>query len=124
MSTSIKIDLDSISDILAKRKLDGEAQLKMSSEIHKLSMPYIPFDNNPLSTNVDIEEKSITYISPYAKYQWYGKAMAGNPRKPTSKDLSYQGAPKRGKEWTNRAMADHKEELTEEVAKFIGGKVE
>ena len=120
MGTTVKVNLP-IANILKNHGLQkgGKVQAFMTGEVHRLSLPYIPFDNNPLSTTVDIEAESITYKSVYAQYQWYGKVMAGNPRQPTEKNLKYQGAPKRGMFWTNRAMADHKGDLVKSVEDFI-----
>lgn len=114
MATTIRVNLQPVTTILANRGIErgGRASLFMTSEIHRLSMPYIPFDNNPLSTTVDIQANSITYKMPYANYQWRGISKNG-------RSLKYQGAPKRGKEWTNRAMADHKQEVANSVERFI-----
>ena len=120
MGTIVKVNLP-IANILKNHGLQkgGKVQAFMTGEVHRLSLPYIPFDNNPLSTTVDIEAESITYKSVYAQYQYYGKVMAGNPRQATEKNLNYQGAPKRGAFWTNRAMADHKDDLVKSVEEFI-----
>ena len=120
MGTTVKVNLP-IANILKNHGLQkgGRVQAFMTGEVHRLSLPYIPFDNNPLSTTVDIEAESITYKSVYAQYQWYGKVMAGNPRQATDKDLTYQGAPMRGKEWDKRMLANHKDELIQSIEDFI-----
>ena len=116
MGTTVKVNLP-IANILKNHGLQkgGRVQAVMTSEVHRLSLPYIPFDNNPLSTTVDIEAESITYKMPYAQYQWYGKVMVGNPRQATQENLNYQGSPMRGAFWTNRAMANHKDELIKSI---------
>lgn len=121
MGTTVKVNLDSVNSILAKRGLEpgGKAQRFMTSEIYRLSMPYTPFDNNVLSTNVTIDANSITYNSLYARYQYYGKVMAGNPRKVTDKDIKYQGSPMRGAKWTERMIIDRSEDIVKEVEDFI-----
>lgn len=121
MSTTIKVNLDSVGTILAKRGLQhrGKAQLVMTTEIYKKSVPYTPFDNNPLSTLVTLEPNSITYNVPYAKRMWYGKVMAGNPLAAIDKDVKFQGAPMRGKEWVTRAMIDRKGDVIQAVENFI-----
>ena len=120
MGTTVKVNLP-IANILKNHGLQkgGKVQSFMTGEVHRLSLPYIPFDNNPLSTTVDIEAESITYKSVYAQYQYYGKVMAGNPRQATDKDLTYQGAPRRGAFWTTRALADRKDELVKSIEEFI-----
>lgn len=121
MSTTINVNLDSVATILAKRGLEpgGKAQRFMTSEIYRLSMPYTPFDNNPLSTNVTIDANSITYNSPYARRMYYGKVMVGNPLAATDKDIKFQGAPMRGAKWVERAMVDRKQDVINAVNEFI-----
>lgn len=116
MGTTVKVNLP-IGNILRNHGLQkgGRVQAFMTGEVHRLSLPYIPFDNNPLSTTVDIEAESITYKSVYAQYQYYGKVMAGNPRQPTEKNLNYQGAPRRGAFWEKRMLVDHKNELIKSI---------
>lgn len=121
MGTTVKVNLDAVQTILSKRGLQpgGKAQLYMTTEIYKKSIPYTPFDNNPLSTLVTIEPNSITYNVPYARNMYYGKVMAGNPRKATDKDIKYQGSPMRGKLWVERAMIDRKQDVIKAVEDFI-----
>ena len=123
MSTTIKVNLDSVQEILAKRDLEpgGKAQRFMSSEIQRLSDPYTPFDNGILKSNVSIslDGTQIIYNAPYAKRMWYGKVMAGSPLVATDKDINFQGAPMRGKEWVTRAMIDRKQDVISAVEKFI-----
>lgn len=127
MATTVKVNLDSVSKILSKRKLEpnGEAQRFMTSEIKRLSDPYTPFRDGGLKDKqCVVTANQIQYNSPYARAMWHGKVMAGNPRKPTNKNISFSGAPKRGKEWTNRMMADRRKDVVNAVAKFIGARSE
>lgn len=126
MPTTVKIQLNNTDEILKARHLEtnGLAQLHMTNEIFKLSDEYVPFDNHNLGELVKIEPSSITYNSPYARYQWFGVAMESNPRKATDRPLKYQGAPKRGKEWVTRCWIDRKSEILQSVANFVGGRVE
>lgn len=121
MATTIKVNLNSVGTILADRKLEkgGQAQRFMTGEIYRLSKPYMPFDNNPLTTEVTLEADSITHNVPYAKYQYYGKVMKGTPRRVTNKSLRYHGEPMRGRCWVNRAMADRKQDVVKAVEDFI-----
>lgn len=125
MGVKVKINIDP-NVILSKRHLEngGAAQLELVNEILKKAIPYTPEDSTTLETNIDIANggKQIIYKSPYARYQYYGKVMAGDPRKPTDKDLVYNGAPMRGKEWIKRMWADRGKEITKTVADFVGGK--
>lgn len=114
MATTVKANLNSVNKILADRKLDGQAQLFFTSEVKRMSDPYTPMDNGILKSNVTINTNSIVYNSPYSRYQYYGVSKNGKP-------LNYQGAPMRGKMWVERCWADRGQEITESVAKFVGG---
>ena len=121
MSTTIKVNLDSVSSILAKRGLEpnGKAALFMTNEIYKLSMPYTPMDNNILATTTTITANSITYNVPYAQRMWYGKVMAGNPLAAIDKEIKFQGSPMRGMRWVERAMIDKKQDVIKAVEDYI-----
>lgn len=123
MATRITVNLNSVATILKDKKLEkgGRAELVMATEVHRLSDPYTPFQEHILATDVTIEPGSITYNVPYAKYQWYGKVMEGNPRRATSKSLRYHGEPMRGSFWVNRAMANRKQDVVKAVEDFIKG---
>lgn len=126
MSTTVKIQLNSTEQILQARNLEtgGEAQRLMTNEIFKVADSYVPLDGHILGTTVTLEADSITYNSPYARYQWYGVAMEGNPRTPTNRPLNYAGAPMRGREWVKRAWIDRGQEITQKIANKVGGKAE
>lgn len=123
MNTTVKVNIN-VAEIIASRHLEpgGKAQLFMTSEIKRLSDPYTPMDNGILKSDVTIEANSITYDVPYAQRMWHGKVMAGNPLEATDKEINFQGSPMRGKEWTTRAMIDHKEDIIKAVNNFVGGK--
>ena len=122
MSTTIKVNLDSVQTILNKRGLEpgGKASLVMTEAIHRFSNDYTPFDNNALSTTVTVTPNTLTYVVPYAQYQWYGQVMVGNaPKVAIDKALKYQGSPMRGKCWVTRAMIDRKQDVITEVENYI-----
>lgn len=120
MGTKITINI-SADKIISDLHLEpgGTAQRFMTSEVKRLSDPYTPMDAGILKSNVVLTADTITYNSPYARYQWHGKVMAGNPKAATSKNLKYQGSPMRGKEWVTRAMIDRKKDVIKAVENFI-----
>lgn len=128
MPTTVTINLNSTEQILEARKLNtgGKGQQFFCNEVYKLSDPYTPLDTSTLKSNVSIasDGSSITYNSPYARRMWEGKVMAGNPLEATDKEINFQGAPMRGKEWTNRMWADRGDEIIKATADFVGGKAE
>lgn len=112
--------------IMRERGLGGDnrAQLYLASEVKRLSDPYVPMQSGVLKNTAVIaaDGSSITYVQPYAHYQYYGEVMAGRaPKQYTGKKLTYSGAPMRGAQWDKRMMADKSNELVSNLEKFIGG---
>lgn len=52
--------------------------------------------------------KGILYVDPDTGSPW---AKQGAIKVPTDKELTYAGAPMRGKSWFERMMADHKDDI-------------
>lgn len=123
---------------------NGKAQRFFSSEVLRISNPYLPFRAGALqaSGRVDDGGESVSYNTPYARYHWYGKLMVDpitkkgafhNPmtgrywsrpnvqKELTDRDLKYNGAPMRGARWTERAWIDHGKEVCVGVEKYIEG---
>lgn len=123
MPTSIKLQLNSDQEILLRRGLetDGRIQQMFTDEVYRASAKYTPFRTGTLQRNVEVGPDYIHYLSPYARYLWYGKVMVGKPPKQrTDKDLEYNEAPTRGKEWTNRMWAERGDEIVKALAKEAG----
>lgn len=119
----VKIKLNPIDQILKRHGLqqDGAVNLFLRNEVERYSDPYIPFRKSNLKNNKSYPNNhSIKYNSPYARYQYYGKVMAGNaPKKVTNKNLKYNGAPKRGAKWDKRMWNDRGKEITKNLKSFI-----
>ena len=107
----VTLKMDAAEKILLKRSLgkNGKAQHFLTSEIKRLSDPYVPKLNGPLKTDVTVETSKITYNSPYARRQWYENKGGNN-------------GPLRGKQWCLRMWANRGKEIIRSVAKFVGGK--
>ena len=124
----MKITFDvNTAQILKKRGLGGDnrARIYLASEVKRLCDPYVPMQRGILKNTAvtAADGSSITYIQPYAHYQYYGEAMAGRaPKRYSGKPLHYNGGPMRGPRWDKRMMADKGNELLEGVAKYVGGK--
>lgn len=121
----VTVDINT-AKIMRERGLGGDnrAQLYLASEVKRLSDPYVPMQSGVLKNTAVIaaDGSSITYVQPYAHYQYYGKVMAGRaPKQYTGDDLTYSGAPMRGAQWDKRMMADKSKELVSNLEKFIGG---
>lgn len=112
--------------ILKKRGLGTSNRVRkfIASEVKRLSDPYVPMQQGKLKNNAKIapDGSTLTYSQPYAHYQYTGQAMAGRaPKHYTGKSLSHHGAPKRGKQWEKRMLADRGDELRASVARKVGG---
>ena len=106
-----KLRFDDITQIEMRRKLgkDGEAQKFFTSEVARISDDYVPMRSGDLKNIKTVSQHQIRYTQPYARRQCYeNKGATGGHR---------------GKEWCNRAVIDHKDELFNSVARFCGGKV-
>lgn len=120
---SFKININ-VSKILASRGLgsSNKARKYIASEVKRLSDPYVPMQQGLLKNQAHIasDGSQLVYSQPYAHYQYYGKVMAGRaPKKYTGADLTYHGAPMRGARWTERMLADKRNEIIKNVDAYI-----
>lgn len=147
---TVKVDVSAAQKILEKHGLQsgGPAQRFLSSELMRLSDPYVPFDRGALknSAKIDTDGKGIIYDTPYARYHYYGKLMVdpttgkgcfvfkdkktgnivkysrpGVQKVLTNRDMIYHGAPLRGARWAERCWTDRKEDILNSLQKFIDG---
>ena len=126
---NFKVDIDSAA-ILRSRGLGGStaARKHLASTVKRLCDPYVPMGSGSgahmkNSAQVAEDGSQLLYPGPYAHYQYKGEVMAGRaPKHYTGRDISYHGAPMRGKEWDKRMMADRGDEVIDDLAQFVGGK--
>lgn len=138
----MKIDIN-VDAIMAKRGLgsDMRAGIKLAETAKKLMEKHVPMRNGKLITTAQLQNQYpkvlIIYNQPHAHYQYVGKAMgpsfklkngewksrSGQKKHYTGKELTYSGAPERGKEWDKKMLEAKKIELLEGVAAITGGKV-
>ena len=72
MST-IKVRVNFTNNTMQKITSAGPAAMyEMHNLLAKMCDPYVPFLNGPLSQTNDVSTKGVTYIQPYARYQYYG----------------------------------------------------
>lgn len=142
----VDIKLNGADAILKGKGLDegGKVQRYFSSEVVRVSNPYLPFRNAGLQSSMRLTDKGdgIIYDTPYARYHWYGKLMVDpitkkgafyNPTtgrfwsRPntqkvlTNRDLRYRGAPMRGPRWVERAWIDHGNEIIKATQAYMEG---
>lgn len=122
----------------------GKVQRFFSSEVMRVSNPYLPFKAGALQASARLTDQGdgIIYDTPYARYHWYGKLMVDpktkkgafyNPltgrfwsrprvqKELTDRDLKYRGAPMRGPRWVERAWIDHSHEIIKAVQAYARG---
>ncbi len=131
----INIDVDAI---LRSRGMgsDAKTQRFIANEVANLSDDYVPFQSGTLKNTRIIanDGSSITYRGPYAHYHWVGEIYGPNiplgdegffsraPKKPTGRQMAYDGGPMRGPRWTERMMANRRADLMKRIAVYAGGK--
>ena len=115
----------------------GPVQKFIDSECIRLMAPYTPYRNGMLEESATLGTKigsgEINQISPYARFQYYGKVMVspitgspwaakGEKKILTDRDLQYGTSkhPLAGKMWFDRMVADHKDDILDGTRKVAG----
>lgn len=142
----IHVDLGNAAKIIENHGLQpgGPVQKFFTSELMRLSDPYVPFRSGPLKNSAHITQEgdAIIYNTPYARYHWYGKLMVdpitgkgafydplsgrfwsrpNTPKVLTTRDLQYTGGPLRGPRWVERCWVDNKDAIIKSTQDYIGG---
>ncbi|HJJ11761.1 MAG TPA: minor capsid protein [Clostridiaceae bacterium] len=128
---TVKVKINSTNKILKDHGLDqdGRAIRFLRDDADRLMNPYIPMDNGMLRRNKSYPSNhEIKYISPYAKYQYYGKLMLakngsswakkGEKKVLTSRNLKYHTSGT-GPKWNELMMQRNKNTLIKDVENFI-----
>ena len=128
---SVKVKINKTSQILKDHGLnkDGRAVKFLRDDADRLMNPYIPMDNGMLRRNKTYPSNhEIKYISPYAKYQYYGKLMLakngsswakkGEKKVATSRNLKYHTSGT-GPKWDKLMLQRHKNDLVKDVENYI-----
>lgn len=95
---------------------NGRVQKFFTNTCYKHMDKYVPKDEGNLRTIVDIQPNSITYESPYARYQYYGEREDGS-----HKVINYT-TPGTGPYWDKRMVSAEMQDVVKEVQNYIGGK--
>ena len=127
----VKVKINSTNKILKDHGLDqnGKAVKFLRDDADRLMNPYIPMDNGMLRRNKTYPSNhEIKYISPYAKYQYYGKLMLakngsswakkGEKKVATSRNLKYHTSGT-GPKWDKLMLQRHKNDLVKDVENYI-----
>lgn len=114
------VELKPTSVIKARLGLEpnGRVQKFFTNTCYKHMNKYVPMDNGDLRTNVDIQPDSITYESPYARYQYYGIREDG------THEVQNYTTPGTGTYWDKRMVSAEMQDVVKEVQDYVnrGGK--
>lgn len=119
MKFVVKMDLPGAEELIRKKGIGpgGRVQMFHTANVGRRIEKYIPKQTGNLRRVKYKTSTQITFSSPYAKYQYYGKVMKGKaPRVVTGKNLNYQEG---GPFWDRALVADEGEVLREELQAFI-----
>lgn len=129
MDSNFRVEINSLSRILVDRGMEagGRVQEYIDNEVLRLSVQYLPFENGELGrsgVNGTVPGSGeVQYKSPKARYLYYGKVMVGRaPKRLTSKNLAYHGAPQRGAKWFERMKIGHTDEILRGAGRIVGGR--
>ena len=95
---------------------NGRVQNFFTNTCYKHMDKYVPMREGNLRTVVDVKSDSITYESPYARYQYYGMREDG------SHVVSNYTTPGTGTYWDKRMVSAEMQDVVKEVQDYIGGK--
>ena len=95
---------------------NGRVQKFFTNTCYKHMDKYVPQRDGNLRTIVDIQADSITYESPYAKYQYYGMREDG------SRPVRNYTTPGTGPYWDKRMVSAEMQDVVKELQDYIGGK--
>ena len=112
------VELKPTSEIKARLGLEpnGRVQKFFTNTCYKHMDKYVPRRDDNLRTIVDVENDSITYESPYARYQYYGVREDG-----THQVRNYT-TPGTGTYWDKRMVSAEMQDVIKEVQNYVGGK--
>ena len=109
----------------------GRLQQYIDAEVLRRMAPFTPFDTGALQNNVYAKAGEVIYTVPYARYLYYGKAMAspstgsswagsGEEKILMGKPLHFKGAPMRGAYWFLRMKAQQGQEILKGAGRLVG----
>ena len=128
---TVKVKINSTNKILKDHGLDqdGRAIRFLRDDADRLMNPYIPMQNGMLRRNKTYPSNhEIKYVSPYAKYQYYGKLMLtkngsswakkGEKKVVTNRNLKYHTSGT-GPKWDKLMMQRNKNTLIKDLENYI-----
>ena len=131
MSTRIKVNMKPVNRIVSRLGVGkrGDVQMFLTATVNRRITRYMPYRSGVLATKSKYIKSptEIEVLSPYARYQYYGKVMAGKPPKTaTDKDIRYDKTknPLAGPFWDRHMMAAEGKQIATEVQAYINRRAE
>lgn len=114
MATTILVHLDKnvVSDAIREKLNEVNnptTMLALHNILAKRCDPYVPFLEGPLSQTTVVSSKGVTYIQPYARYQYYGEEF----------NFTRDKHPLASAKWDEAMLRDHGDEFNQEVKDTI-----
>ena len=129
MSTKIKVEMKPVNIIAARLGVgrSGDVQRFVTNTVNRRITRYMPYRSGALSTKLKFTKNptQIEVLGPYARYQYYGKAMAGRPpKRVTDQNLVYTKTknPRAGPFWDRALMAAEGKQIAAEVQRYVDRK--
>lgn len=104
----------------------GSVQQHLVGNVARRMIKYVPkrtFSSveHAIAQGQEPHNGRIVIRGPHIKYLYFGKVMAGNPRKATAKDLKYTTVYNRlaGPFWAERLMAAEKDQIIDDEKRLI-----
>lgn len=124
MAVTVKLDAGKVGNRLGLRP-GGKTHRFFMDRTAMYMRDYLPRRRNgsvvdALMQGKDYNGGRFVIRGPHIKYLFYGKAMAGNPKKPTEKDLVYTKSPhpKAGPFWDRQVQQNDIKKIGREVTDF------
>jgi len=111
---SVTIDIKSKLNKALRDKLDTinnnpTTMLAIHNTLAKMCDPYVPFLEGPLSQTAVVSPTGVTYIQPYARYQYYGDDF----------NHTTEYHPLASARWNEAMMRDRGDEFVKEVEDIL-----
>ena len=88
---------------------NATTMLQIYNTLAKRCDPYVPYLYGPLSETVQVTPKSVKYVQPYARYQYYGDNF----------NHTLDKHPLASARWDQAMMRDHGDEFIKEVQDIL-----
>ena len=125
----VRVKMKPVNTILTRMgvKPDGDVQMFVTNTVNRRITRYMPFRSGALAMKLKHIKSAteIEVLGPYARYQYYGKAMEGPaPKVVTDRDLKYDKTknPLAGPFWDRRMIANEGAQIADEARRYVSGR--